>query len=149
MNRDHALKGDARYAAIPVIAHSAQPDLDRLGLFQSVCPKPCPPDELLRLVAAASEAAPGACLRAKDVRARAIALRQRALTLCRAFTRPSMRARLAGVLTALGEPIERLDRVSDDELCADPAERLSESTNRIAECETLLRIGGPDVEGTR
>ena len=53
-----------------------------------------------------------------------------------------MRARLVSVITALAETIERLDGVADDETIADAADLLSESTDRVAECETLLRIGG-------
>jgi two-component system phosphate regulon response regulator PhoB len=44
------LRTDPQFAATPVIAYSAQSGLEQLGLFDAVCPKPCSPEELLRLV---------------------------------------------------------------------------------------------------
>jgi CheY-like chemotaxis protein len=46
------LKADPATAAVPVIAYTAKPASVRAGeeLFAAVCTKPCPPDELLKVV---------------------------------------------------------------------------------------------------
>ena len=46
------LKADPETAAVPVIAYTAKPAFARDGdeLFAAVCTKPCPPDELLKIV---------------------------------------------------------------------------------------------------
>lgn len=46
------LKADPATAGVPVIAYTAKPASVREGeeLFAAVCSKPCPPDELLRVV---------------------------------------------------------------------------------------------------
>jgi CheY-like chemotaxis protein len=46
------IKADASTAAVPVIAYTAKPASVRDGehLFAAVCAKPCPPDELLKLL---------------------------------------------------------------------------------------------------
>jgi CheY-like chemotaxis protein len=51
------LKADPTTAAVPVIAYTAKPAFVRDGeeLFAAVCTKPCPPEELLKVV---SEFAP-------------------------------------------------------------------------------------------
>jgi CheY-like chemotaxis protein len=140
------LKADVRYAGIPVIAYTAQQDFDRLGLFDSVCPKWATPDELVQLVSVALGVAGGAGLRVKNVRARAVSLRERALTLCRASRRRLMQARLAGVIAKLGELLERLDGMLDDELLAHEADLLSNLIDRVAECESRLQLDGPDAD---
>lgn len=47
------IKADPATARVPVIAYTAKPASVRDGeeLFAAVCAKPCPPDELLRVVA--------------------------------------------------------------------------------------------------
>jgi CheY-like chemotaxis protein len=46
------IKADPSTAAVPVIAYTAKPASVRDGeeLFAAVCAKPCPPDELLKVV---------------------------------------------------------------------------------------------------
>jgi CheY-like chemotaxis protein len=48
------IKADPATAAVPVIAYTAKPGSLRDGeeLFAAVCPKPCDPDELLKVLAA-------------------------------------------------------------------------------------------------
>ena len=47
------IKADPAMASVPVIAYTAKPTSvrEREGLFAAVCAKPCPPDELLKVVA--------------------------------------------------------------------------------------------------
>ena len=46
------IKADPSTAAVPVIAYTAKPAFAREGdeLFAAVCAKPCPPDELLKVL---------------------------------------------------------------------------------------------------
>ena len=46
------IKADPATASVPVIAYTAKPAFVRDGqeLFAAVCAKPCPPDELLKVV---------------------------------------------------------------------------------------------------
>jgi CheY-like chemotaxis protein len=48
------IRQDPELARIPIVAHTARPGgvKGMEGLFDAICPKPCPPDRLIDLVAA-------------------------------------------------------------------------------------------------
>jgi CheY-like chemotaxis protein len=98
------LRADPELCRIPVIAHSTRSGLEALGLFDSICVKPCPPDALLeRINEAIAPAVSGDTATLAELRGRAVALREQAITLWSAFTRPSMHERLVRLVTQIVE----------------------------------------------
>lgn len=145
------LKSDPDTRAIPVIAYTARASEEGLDLFDDICLKPCPPDRLVRLIDDLLSAR--VALSEPDleyVRARAANLRERALTLCRAFTRTSMTSRLGELVATLDQHIERMNAVPlRAHALSALTKALSQSEFKITRLEELLRAAGPDVDGSQ
>ena len=142
------VRADPELRNIPLIGHSARPDLDRLGLFDAICMKPSPPDALLDRVKGTLDAtAPGDTVTPPELRARAVALREQAIALWSAFTRPSMHERLVRLVAEIVDEIEYLKRLRSD--AVPPAVRAGVAVlaSRVAAFESLLRNSGPDHDG--
>jgi hypothetical protein len=79
------------------------------------------------------------------LRARAKALRERAITVQQTFTHPSMKARATAVLVAIERELERLEAI--DAGGGLPALKgfLPAPTAHLKELEAILRSAGPHV----
>jgi DNA-binding response OmpR family regulator len=143
------LRAEPELRGIPVIAHSARSGLEALGLFDSICVKPCRPDALLECVnEAIAPAASGDHATLAELRSRTSALREQAITLWSAFTRPSMHERLIHLVNQIIDEIEGLKRLRGDAVPPGVGAAVNALGLRVAEFEFLLRIGGPDGEGS-
>lgn len=140
------LKAEPDTRAIPVIAYATRSSVEDPSPFDGICAAPCAPDTLVEMVAKVLAESVGAPDVSAEWRARAIALRERAWTLCRAFNRPSMRDRLADVVAVLGERIETLDARTGAAAHPVPPDYLAAPERCIAELEIVLRSEGPDAE---
>lgn len=140
------LKSDPDTQDVPVVAYTARASSDGLELFDHVCRKPCPPDLLVRLVSDVITARDPSSETLEGARARARALRERALTLCRAFSRMSMKERLGRLVVAIEEHIAHLDAMDDGDSAPGPLlGSLAALQWRIAELERRLVVHGPDA----
>jgi two-component system, cell cycle response regulator DivK len=143
------LRADPELRRIPVVAHSARSGLEALGLFDSICVKPCPPGALLECVnEAVAPAAAGDNATLAELRIRAVVLREQAIALLSAFTRPSMHERLIPLVTQIVDEIERLKRLRGEAIPPGVRAAVNAFGLRVAEFEFLLRIGGADGEGS-
>jgi two-component system, cell cycle response regulator DivK len=142
------LRAEPELRGIPVIAHSARSGLEALGLFDSICVKPCPPDALLeRVIEAIAPDASDDRTTLAELRGRAVVLREQAITLWSAFTRPSMHEPLVRLVTQIVEEIECLKRLRGDAVPPGVRAAVAALATRVAEFEFLLRLGGPDRDG--
>ena len=126
------LRAEPDLRGIPVIGHSERSGLDAL---------------LERVNAAIAPAASGDTATLAELRGRAVALREQAITLWSAFTRPSMHERLVRLVTQIVDEIECLKRLRSDAVPPGVSAAVAALGVRVAEFEVLLRIGGPDGEG--
>ena len=142
------LRAEPELRGIPVIAYSGRPELATIGLFDAICMKPSPPDALLeRVNDVIASTAPGDCATLAELRGHAAALREQAIALWSAFTRPSMHERLVRLVTEIVDEIECLRRLRSDAVPPAVSAALAALGRRVAEFEFLLRSGGPDGDG--